>query len=1425
MSTNIDNKTLKTANEPLKKDKKNPNALIIFIKTRIPNYYKINYEPYMTVPKSKSHTIFFDPLVKYYSSPIMNITGSTIPDNVFTQFFESNQFDTMINRILSDFRYMQKPLTLDESTNSGVIDNNIDITLNALFKSNNLFYINKHPYTIVKSQWNKHDWKIDTKPIEDLISPYELSNENVLKEAENELDDIPEYLRQGNASAANLNTTNALETGLGLKTDTGLKSIQPIQPINPSVSIDTRVPFISDKKLLDKMPRSYKNLYSKFLQKNTPINYSDNPDLSSDPFTLSLLINVTELSNYLKDQPNENITKLYNGYIDFKKQLNTNNELFINICAEIGIFKQTLNTLLNESYDNITLIKNQQQQSTDSSVIKGGIKYQNINNIIKQITIQKQQYISLLFKLTETIISMHTLQHKYFTCLQLLLIEIKTEFELIGTSNNPNNIIQYFTKPLLDIKCVDSDIATLSYLITVDPNNKYSESYFSNIRNAEHFYNTVLTPNKHQLLNADINYLEEQRKYLTDPSILLIEKYQYSAYFIKIMLYHSFNEQNIWTILYNSVLEFSHQVGLYGNELLKNTQTVINSYDATYSEQEQQKLLDGVDGMRAIFNSIKKQYKWFLVDVDGKQKTITDKTKIQEQEYINNNSLQIQSYDTVMLYTYLLEIQCLRHNKLFISEQNTNEFNIQYTIQMEMYYKQIKSSIELLNDTVYIPPSIIWDTNDYTNITTITKNMDIIKKTNIVYKHRIQINKQEIIKLNDDCESIYDTLFETMSASGFISQCNKIIALNLNPIPEYKTRSTYWLNLQIENFDIKNTNDLFVSFNTIIENAYIDKINVTKSGNPQDFIVYDNEGQGDCLFASIKDALNGQLDAMDADTDNIYTEIFDKKRRFTVQSLRKLVSDNYTEQDFEYHCAILGGVNNNGVCAFNVDNKETQNDNRDIYDLFVNSDKTIRTFEQVKEYISHPCSHKGYNYWGDGTTIKILQQILKIKCIIFDMSPRQNKKKIVLGDMVKQKHTKTNNIYRVSKMLPNNEYELIDKNRKFVTKLNNNPITKNNIKLSDNIFSNFRIDCSIPLDDTENMDDYIFLLKTKLSSGAYHYEFVRDASSINYIYNFDEIPYYITYFIYDCCYRFLNIESRETTGFGNIPRFQSVFKQLDNNYIAAASNEEVIKEDDFPNVNAEEIDKLTAEIDTKKREVDKIVSQNFVLSDEYNRISLEYPSYDYPPDIETQINNILTARTTNDAIKQQLLKDIVDKNIQLEELKVELNVTGGANNQYNPNSQYQYPNNQYYKNYNNRPYYQVPAGYKGYHYPIRPYNKYQSNKHSKLAYYISIELELFPGTSVNALQKTQVHCQSNFERIRESWSELWGYQYRPAALTEAYNYNSKMNKQKDDKQKEGISKQKHGGKTIKNKTNKTSKNNKTIKNKTNKTSKNNTFIK
>ena len=100
--TNNKNKTDKKDTD--KKEEAVPNSVIIYIKTRIPNFYKLNYEPYMSVPKNKNHTVYFDPLIKYYETPIKNIPGNASKDAVLTQFFNAPEFDTMINRILSDFR-------------------------------------------------------------------------------------------------------------------------------------------------------------------------------------------------------------------------------------------------------------------------------------------------------------------------------------------------------------------------------------------------------------------------------------------------------------------------------------------------------------------------------------------------------------------------------------------------------------------------------------------------------------------------------------------------------------------------------------------------------------------------------------------------------------------------------------------------------------------------------------------------------------------------------------------------------------------------------------------------------------------------------------------------------------------------------------------------------------------------------------------------------------------------------------------------------------------------------------------------------------------------------------------------------------------------------------------------------------------------
>ena len=86
---------------------------------------------------------------------------------------------------------------------------------------------------------------------------------------------------------------------------------------------------------------------------------------------------------------------------------------------------------------------------------------------------------------------------------------------------------------------------------------------------------------------------------------------------------------------------------------------------------------------------------------------------------------------------------------------------------------------------------------------------------------------------------------------------------------------------------------------------------------------------------------------------------------------------------------------------------------------------------------------------------------------------------------------------------------------------------------------------------------------------------------------------------------------------------------------------------------------------------------------------------------------------------------------------------------------------------------------------ILPYNVAQNkakDTKSKLSFYITVELDLYPGTSPNLFNKSVVKCQSTFERIREAYSDLFGFQYRPLPMSEAYTYS--VTKQKKEKENE-----------------------------------------
>jgi hypothetical protein len=134
-----------------------PKQLNITINTSIPGYQKIEYKPSMTIPdiSKDDKKIMFDPLVKLDKNYV-----DKVPEELRKkQFFNEGLFNSLLN-----FTNSQKAKSLLEATDKGYIDNNIKITLDAIFPENSVLYINKNPYVIADVEWKSGNWKIVNKP-------------------------------------------------------------------------------------------------------------------------------------------------------------------------------------------------------------------------------------------------------------------------------------------------------------------------------------------------------------------------------------------------------------------------------------------------------------------------------------------------------------------------------------------------------------------------------------------------------------------------------------------------------------------------------------------------------------------------------------------------------------------------------------------------------------------------------------------------------------------------------------------------------------------------------------------------------------------------------------------------------------------------------------------------------------------------------------------------------------------------------------------------------------------------------------------------------------------------------------------------------------------------------------------------------------
>ena len=580
-----------------------PNTLSIFITTRIPNHYKITYTPSMTVPESKSHTVYFDPLIKYYKMALIDIPSEAPKDAKFTQFFEANQFDSLVNRILSNFLFMQKEKSLSEATKDGYIDNNIQKTIETIFSVNSLLYLDKRPYTIIGRHWTPGYWEIDKKPSNKLMAYF---SSDAVKEAEEDLKKIPNELHQGNLAAAKIisNNTEAV--------------LQETDSYRDELSKKLAVATKEYEQLIGKVSESKEDEI--YLSLNNPsINYSNQTiNLGLDPVTFSLLINDEQIQNYIKTNKDIEFSEKYLEYIGLKNILfNLSNELnneMIELNKTKKVFDEKSKNLFAIAIKNINLSEDN-YGSPDGLFTK--IDVDNKNEIISELAELKQDKIQLFTACKDTfkmIIEYLTKQSEYFSCIVEILNKIRNNYTKIVNNYNSNNADNSITETdnmsFSELKniCIDSDINIYKSLNTNLDISRIQERQ-------------QLLDNELKVLQQTINFEEQFEKLVDFPEVLEIERRQLDIYINILSLTSRVNNLRIFKAYYESINNTIKGVSIFFTENIEEMEKLVS--DITPILEKKQNYDKDVDEYQLIFNEYEKLLQLYDIKGTKNDKSIT----------------------------------------------------------------------------------------------------------------------------------------------------------------------------------------------------------------------------------------------------------------------------------------------------------------------------------------------------------------------------------------------------------------------------------------------------------------------------------------------------------------------------------------------------------------------------------------------------------------------------------------------------------------------------------------------------------------------------------------------------------------------------------------------------------------------------------
>jgi len=801
-----------------------PNTLTIYLKTRIRGQAKIKYKTSITVPGVHSDTVYFSPIIKLSKNAINNIPRGYPESEVYTQFFDENAFQSLVNRSITNISQARVPI--NEATKKGIVDNNIELIINTLFKKNTNFYIQGKTYTIYSHDWIRGDWQVDKKKFDTYMLQraygprgygYMATQDKIAENELNELKKIDNGVAIKGFAVTSPDLTSKIKeefestTGMGL----GKKVISaPTTAKGSTVTTTTMTPeqeaIIKEgkKQLLPK--KMYKLVTNLTLQ--SVINYDDGANLSSDPVSLTILYSIDR--NFSKDinANKELLEPLYNELIEngnkykdakdnYDKALGT---YIINTTTSVlptpveisngnpsppavtatatatatpppnNLFKDKKNfdNAVEQLYAIIKNYKKTKKMSYTEFITNPKLQQQKsaLLQIIVTLEKYKKQFLNkllqslgLLIKKNEMLINYINSLTKFYV--QLYLVKEKT-FKLNHVENETDNILT-LNIIKFDIQCYK----TLLYNFNTSTDKSKSLSIsLQNVRQAYKQVETYITKMK----TTQSNFRDIFKNYYDHRKLLKITRYQFDIYIFNVLQYDQEIELNIWKLLYKQTDNFLNNIKdtiigkKSGNEIVEGKLDIARNILAQYNQRYTQQQRD------AFLQNVMQTNK----PLDKQSSAITDFVfpsnkmfKQQQNDYIRLQKIIMLCYDLITIYARISAIKYSREISLIGCKEDLNN------IQIKIYKRTYESNVEVLKDSSMVPfiPEILLGQQQPYNDKQELKNdtADIRQK----YESMVKLNKYKDILdlLKKKYYNAIELIIPHISKLGVLNECQQIV--------------------------------------------------------------------------------------------------------------------------------------------------------------------------------------------------------------------------------------------------------------------------------------------------------------------------------------------------------------------------------------------------------------------------------------------------------------------------------------------------------------------------------------------------------------------------------------------------------------------------------------------------------------------------